>query len=537
MEASRAARLREMLQSPGIDFLCEAHSGVSARIVQEAGFRGIWGSGLAISSSLGVRDSNEASWTQVLEVLEFMCDACEVPILLDGDTGYGNFNNVRRLVRKLEQRGVAGVCLEDKLFPKTNSFLSAERQELADPEEFAGKIRAAKDAQGDPDFVVVARTEAFIAGWGLEEALRRAHTYREAGADAILVHSKKSTAEDVLAFMDAWEDAAPVVIVPTTYSSTPTEVFERAGVRMIIWANHVLRASIRAMQGVTRKLQAERCLLGIDDEVAELTEVFRLQGVEELKQAERMYLPQTGAGSTAVVLAATRGEALGDLTEERPKAMLEVQGEPLLGHLVGHLRSTGIGRVRVVVGYLPEAVTVSGIEKVVNPEHRETGELTSLALGLEGVEGATVLSFGDVLYKRYILRRLLDESADIVLAVDRSWEEALGSHDYRDLVRCSHAFSREYFEEPPTLEALGPDLPPEEVHGEWIGLMRCNPRGTEAVKQALAVLGERPDFPELRFRHLFACLSERGVEVSVVYFSGHWLDIDDLGSLQASNQF
>ena len=120
---SRAARLRSCLTSPNLVFIMEAHSGLSAKIVEEAGFEGVWASGLSISAMLGLRDSNEASWTQVLEVLEFMADATTLPILVDGDTGYGNFNNVRRLVRKLGERGIAGVCLDDKLFPKTNSFL------------------------------------------------------------------------------------------------------------------------------------------------------------------------------------------------------------------------------------------------------------------------------------------------------------------------------------------------------------------------------------------------------------------------------
>src|SRR5690606_36340743 len=146
-----------MLQSPRLEFLMEAHNGLSARIVEEAGFRGIWASGLSISASLGVRDNNEASWTQVLEVVEFMSDATDIPILLDGDTGYGNFNSMRRLVQKLEQRNVAGVCIEDKIFPKTNSFIRGTSQPLADIEEFAGKIKAGKDAQRDDDFVIVAR--------------------------------------------------------------------------------------------------------------------------------------------------------------------------------------------------------------------------------------------------------------------------------------------------------------------------------------------------------------------------------------------
>jgi phosphoenolpyruvate phosphomutase len=198
--------LKNMIKSKNLEYIMEAHNGLSAKIVEEAGFKGIWGSGLSISAQLGVRDSNEASWTQVLDVLEFMSDNTSIPILLDADTGYGNFNNARRLVRKLEQRGVAGACIEDKLFPKTNSLLDNRQQPLADIEEFSFKIKAMKDTQKDPDFCVVARVEAFIAGWGLDEALKRAESYIKAGADAILMHSKKSDPSDIEAFMKAWNN-------------------------------------------------------------------------------------------------------------------------------------------------------------------------------------------------------------------------------------------------------------------------------------------------------------------------------------------
>src|SRR5687768_9288073 len=119
---TKAARFHQLLHAPELAFACEAHNALSGRIVEEAGFQAIWASGLSISAALGVRDSNEASWTQVLEVLEFMADATTIPILVDGDTGYGNFNNMRRAVQKLIQRGIGGICIEDKLFPKTNSF-------------------------------------------------------------------------------------------------------------------------------------------------------------------------------------------------------------------------------------------------------------------------------------------------------------------------------------------------------------------------------------------------------------------------------
>ncbi len=242
MTATKAKALRELLTSERLRFLMEAHNGLSAKVAEEAGFEGLWGSGLSISASMGVRDNNEMSWTQVLDLLEFMSDAVSIPLLLDGDTGYGNFNNMRRLVQKLETRGIAGVCIEDKLFPKTNSFIG-ENQPLADMDEFCGKIKAGKDAQRDDDFAIVARVEALIAGWGLDEALKRAEAYRRAGADAILIHSQAVASRTrSSAFMKEWAGRCPVVIVPTTYYDTPTEAFRAAGVSVVIWANHLMRS-------------------------------------------------------------------------------------------------------------------------------------------------------------------------------------------------------------------------------------------------------------------------------------------------------
>ncbi|MEJ2195532.1 MAG: phosphoenolpyruvate mutase [Ignavibacteriaceae bacterium] len=288
---AKTTQFKQMLQSNRLEFILEAHNGLSAKIVEETGFKGIWGSGLAISAALGVRDNNEASWTQVLDVVEFMSDTTTIPLMLDADTGYGNFNNVRRLVNKLEQRKIAAMCIEDKLFPKTNSFINGEAQELAKIDEFAGKIKAAKDTQEDPDFCVVARIEAFIAGWGLDEALKRAEAYSNAGADALLVHSKKSTAEDIFNFMDVWKDTCPVVIVPTMYYDTPTEEFQKLGVSMVIWANHLLRSSVKAMQHTASQIYKESAISSVENEIVPVKEVFRLQNADVLKEAEKLYLP------------------------------------------------------------------------------------------------------------------------------------------------------------------------------------------------------------------------------------------------------
>src|SRR5688500_383014 len=373
----KTRQFRAMLNSPELEFLMEAHNGLSARIVEEAGFKGIWASGLSISAAMGVRDNNEASWTQVLETVEFMSDAVSIPILLDGDTGFGNFNNVRRLVKKLEQRGVAAVCIEDKLFPKTNSFINGERQPLADMDEFCGKIKAVKDAQTDADFCLVARLEGFIAGWGMEEMLRRANAYHRSGADALLIHSKKSSPQEILQFAAEWGNRCPIVIVPTMYYSTPSEVFEQAGISIAIWANHNVRASITAMQHTCRTIFQERSVRSLEDTIAPVKEVFRLQNAQELILAEERYLPRTNYSTRAIILAASQGD-LGALTQSRPKAMVPINGQPLLHKLVAQFRAEQIRDLVIIRGFGREAIDIPDVKYVDNPEYADTYELYSL---------------------------------------------------------------------------------------------------------------------------------------------------------------
>ncbi|MDX0931527.1 phosphoenolpyruvate mutase [Sinorhizobium medicae] len=284
--------LRQLITSPDLSFLMEAHDGLSAAIARQAGFAGIWASGLSISASLGYRDANEASWTDVVEVVSRMVDASGLPILVDGDSGFGNFNNARLLAAKLLQRGAAGVCLEDKGFPKINSFVG-DRHPLADIDEFSGRLKAVKDTTGD-DLILVARTEALIAGYGLEEALLRAEAYAAAGADAILIHSRKSVPDEILAFTNRWQNKLPVVIVPTKYYKTPVAAYRSAGISTVIWANHAMRAAVAGMRQICARIIAEESVAGIESDVATLDEVFRLLGYDELTAAEERYLPKHG---------------------------------------------------------------------------------------------------------------------------------------------------------------------------------------------------------------------------------------------------
>ncbi|GJG98788.1 phosphoenolpyruvate mutase [Cupriavidus pauculus] len=534
---SRAARLRQMLLSNELEFIMEAHNGLSARIVREAGFKGIWASGLAISAQFGVRDNNEASWTQVVDNLEFMADASDLPILLDGDTGYGNFNNVRRLVRKLEQRGIAGVCIEDKIFPKTNSFIGGEQQPLADIDEFCGKIKAGKDSQTDDNFSIVARVEALIAGWGMEEALRRAEAYRQAGADAILIHSKLSKADEIVTFAREWGNRSPLVIVPTKYYSTPTDVFRRAGISLIIWANHLVRVAASGMQAVAKDIYENETLVNVEDRIATVNEIFRLQDADEYSAAEKIYLTGGQAPGSAVVLAAGRGKGLEALTEDKPKVMLPVAGKPLLRWLVDGFKKQGINDITVVGGYKAEAIDAAGINLVRNDRYAETGELASLAAAADALQNDTVIAYGDLLFRSYILRDLLDSDAPFSVVVDSS-ASAPSNQSVRDFAWCSTADDRDLFGQKILLKKISDDVPAGDApHGRWVGLMNVRGEGRARLQALLGELRQRPDFDKLDLPDLLNALVAAGEEVEVKYVHGHWRGVNDLDDFRRAGDF
>ncbi|BFG75659.1 phosphoenolpyruvate mutase [Paraburkholderia terrae] len=539
---SRSARLRQMLTSNELEFLMEAHNGISARIAREAGFKGIWGSGLAISAQYGVRDNNEASWTQVVDTLEFMADASDLPILLDGDTGYGNFNNVRRLVRKLEQRGIAGVCIEDKVFPKTNSFIKGEAQPLADIDEFCGKIKAGKDSQTDEHFSIVARVEALIAGWGMDEALKRAEAYRQAGADAILIHSKLSRPDEILEFAREWAGRGPLVIVPTKYYSTPTEVFRKAGISTVIWANHQIRAATSAMQAVVKEIYESQTLVNVEDRIATVNEIFRLQDADEYSVAEERYLSSSRVAGSAVVLAASRGKGLEAVTTDRPKVMLPIAGKPLLRWLVDAFKKQGVNDITVVGGYRADAIDTAGIKLVVNERHEQTGELASLACAVDGLQNDTVISYGDLLFRSYIVRDLVDSEAPFSVVVDSTTVAEAGAtnQSVRDFAWCSAADDRGLFGNKVLLRRVAnneADVKGEVPNGRWIGLLNVRGAGRERLQAVMNTLRVRPDFDSLDMPALLNALIEAGEEIEVQYVHGHWRGVNDLEDFRRAGDF
>jgi phosphonopyruvate hydrolase len=268
-----------------------ARDALEATLIERAGFDFVWSSGFAISAAYGVPDASLITMSQLVESARAMAEVTDIPILADCDTGFGNAINVIYAVRKFEDAGVAAICMEDKKFPKDTSLLPGGRQELVSVGEFAGKIAAAVDTRRNRNLVIVARTEALIAGWGQEEALARARRYEEAGADCILVHSKSKTPDEVLEFVSRWDGKAPVVLIPTNYPALTEPQVRRLGkVGMVIYANQMLRAAITAQEALLSEIRKAGGIHTVNDAIVPVARVFELQNVARMKEHEKKYL-------------------------------------------------------------------------------------------------------------------------------------------------------------------------------------------------------------------------------------------------------
>ncbi len=265
-----------------------AHNPLAAKLAAEAGYGAIWVSGFELSASYAVPDASILPMSANLEMTRAMAEVQGLPLIVDMDTGFGNAVNVAYVVPRFAAAGASAVVIEDKMFPKDSSLRSGGRHALVPVEEFQGKIAAARAAS---PALVFARTEALIAGLGQDEAIRRGLAYVEAGADAILIHSKSKIPDEILSFCRAWSSTVPLVIVPTSY---PQLTFDEVGalnkVGLIICGNHAIRAAVSSMRSVFRRILEDNSLAGVEEDIAKVSDVFALQGDEHVREIEKEFL-------------------------------------------------------------------------------------------------------------------------------------------------------------------------------------------------------------------------------------------------------
>lgn len=262
-----------------------AHDAMTAQLVESHGFDAVWVSGFGVATMAhALPDLNVVTMSEALAAALRIDRATSLPVVADCDNGFGGLLNVVRTVREYEQAGISGICIEDNLFPKRNSLLGDEtHRELIAVEEQARRIRAAKDAQETEEFVFVARVESLIAGHGIDDACRRADAYAEAGADAILMHSRDKSLEEIDGFLQRWNGlgSVPLVAVPTLFPDFTVEELRLKGFNMIIFANQLMRAAVGAIQRTLEDLAADRKAQAVDETIPSVNHIFDLVGTAE----------------------------------------------------------------------------------------------------------------------------------------------------------------------------------------------------------------------------------------------------------------
>ena len=278
--------LRKDLESKPILKIGGAFDAMSAKLVEINGFDAIWAGGFAISATHALPDASILTMTEFLNVASNMEEACNIPIIADCDTGFGGPSNVSHMVKKYEKAGIAAVCIEDKTFPKQNSFLENSKQELLSEKDFVAKIIAARDAKENPNFIIIARTEALISGMGIKEAIKRANAYEKAGADAILIHSKQNSPDEIFEFSESWGGTLPLVVVPTSFPTVRLDELISHRIKMIIYANQTLRVTHAIISKLLKQLKNSSSISEISEDMSSMKEIFQLQETYKIKKQE-----------------------------------------------------------------------------------------------------------------------------------------------------------------------------------------------------------------------------------------------------------
>jgi phosphoenolpyruvate phosphomutase len=287
----KRARLRAGLAGDRPVVAVGAHDAMSARLIEAYGFDAVWVSGFGVSAmAYGLPDLNLITMSETLDVTRRIQGVTELPVVVDCDNGYGGLSNVVRTAVEFDRAGVAAVCIEDNLFPKRNSLYQGQAQrELVKTSEQARRLRAAKAAQESESFVLIARVEALIAGHGVDAACERAVAYADAGADAILIHSKDKSLWEIETFLDQWHGtgiSTPLVAVPTLFPDYTSSQLAEKGFAMVILANQPMRASVKAMEETLELLREEGKPAAADPHIAAVNHIFELVHTQETIEAE-----------------------------------------------------------------------------------------------------------------------------------------------------------------------------------------------------------------------------------------------------------
>ena len=285
----RLSKLRRLINAKPLVRILESHSGLTGLIIEKTShldengineeFDGMWSSSLTDSTSKGKPDIEQVDLTTRLQGINDMLESTTKPMIYDGDTG-GKPEHFQFTVRTLERLGISAIIIEDKTGLKKNSLFGTAVPQTRDTiKDFTHKIRMGKSAQITDDFMIISRIESFILGDTLEDALERADAYVEAGADGVMIHSKDKSGDDIKSFCLNFRDkntTTPIVVVPSSYNHIKEEELIEWGANIVIYANHLLRASFPSMQNVAKTILKNKRTSELDDTCMSIKDILEL---------------------------------------------------------------------------------------------------------------------------------------------------------------------------------------------------------------------------------------------------------------------
>ena len=545
----RLRLLREKLDQKGFVRLIEAHSGISALVGESASsqsdrgvveYDGFWESSLTDSASKGLPDVEIVSIDSRINTISEIMEVTYKPIVVDGDTGRSPLE-FEYMVRRLERLGVSAVIIEDKIYPKGNSLDTTAKQTLEDPRVFAEKIQRGKKEALTDDFMVIARLESLISGTGLEDALERAETYIRAGVDGVMIHSHKNGADEIFDFARLYNSLCenlgtrpPLVCVPTTYNLITGQELERHGFNIVIHANHLLRASYKAMEEAASSILAHD--RGFEAELlcAPTSKIFEVVGFNRITEQDHLY--DTSQRYSIIIPAAGKDAVFSEL----PKSMISVGGQTILDHQIERLRKAGLTNNQVVVvrGHEGGQFTRTDVDYRDNDKYLESHSLYSLLCAESAMRDGFLLIYSDVLFDETLIQRLVGSTGDIVLLIDNSYryhkhdvdkklELAIGGRQYSSHPRSLTVDS------PVVITQIGKEILKREADYEFVGIALFSEKGAEILRevyenaksQGLAPFHDSPDFENAAVVDIIQEIIDQGYPVLGLELSTGWIEI------------
>ena len=529
LPGERISSLVEIIQEKGHAIGIEAHSGLSGLVTEKLDFDFIWESSLTDSASKGLPDASIVGNESRLHTIDEILNVTTKPMIVDGDTG-GDEDNFRFLIKRLENQGVSAVIVEDKIFPKRNSFGGTVGSGMEDPNIFAEKLKVGMETKSSEKFLIIARLESLIAGLGMNETMLRAEKYILAGVDGIMIHSKLKDPSEVIEFIPKYEklcerlERRPYLIaVPTTYNSISDKELIKSGVDIIIHANHLLRASYIAMTEAANLILKSGRSLEVDSKISSVKEIFSVVGYDKIIERDKEKTPEI----TGLIVSA------GDhKINNINRSLNKISGKPLISHQIETFKKAGIENVKITVNNSDEFNKFK--DKAVNfIQIDTTGSdqlLDSIMSGFNSIDEPTILAYGDIMFNEKIVSRLISNEYDIVIAVDSTYkyhkheiDKKLELVSYKnnnvDNTRRKLKMTDIY-----EISKLGKDLDLEEAESEFFGLVYLSSTGISLLKSSyerLMASGKRSN----SFIDIMNFMIDEKIKIVCNEFNGGWIEL------------